>query len=101
VGSPLVATDTQLHNVNGNVTEWRYTPEKNAYWPQFKWERLRMTMTLSDADSPYTIPAGDRLGVALGVERSNTPADAIPIMYDHPKYPTRIEVDTSTPIEGS
>jgi prepilin-type N-terminal cleavage/methylation domain-containing protein len=100
-GSPLVATDTQLHNVNGNVTEWRYTPEKNSYWPQFKWERLRMTMTLSDADSPYTIPAGDRLGVALGVERSNTPADAIPIMYDHPKYPTRIEVDTSTPIEGS
>ena len=49
---------------------------------------------------PYTIPTGDRLGVALSVERGNTPADAIPIMYDHPKYPTRIEVDTDTPIEG-
>ena len=26
--------------------------------------------------------------------------DAIPIMYDHPKYPTRLEVDTTTPIDG-
>ena len=25
---------------------------------------------------------------------------AIPIMYDHPNYPTRIEVDTTTPIDG-
>jgi len=38
--------------------------------------------------------------VALSVERNGTPADAIPILYDHPTYPTRIEVDTSTPIEG-
>jgi len=30
----------------------------------------------------------------------STPADAIPVMYDHPSDPTRIEVDTSTPIEG-
>jgi hypothetical protein len=59
---------------------------------------LRLTMTFAGA--PYTISAGDRLGVALSVERSNTPADAIPIMYDHPNHPTRIEVDTSTPIDG-
>ena len=38
--------------------------------------------------------------MALSVDRGNTPADAIPIMYDHPNYPTRIEVDTKTPIEG-
>jgi len=100
-GSPVVATDTQLTNVNGGTAYWKYTPDKNAYWPQFKWERVRMAMTLSEADTPFTIPAGDRLGVALGVERSNTPADAIPIMYDHPLYPTRIEVDTSTPINAS
>jgi hypothetical protein len=50
--------------------------------------------------APYKIPAGDRLGVAISVERSNTPADAIPIVYDNPSYPTRIEVDTSTPIDG-
>jgi hypothetical protein len=53
-------------------------------------------------EAPYTIAAGDRLGVALSVERNGTSAedDLIPIMYDHPTYPTRIEVDTSTPIEG-
>jgi hypothetical protein len=50
--------------------------------------------------APYTIPAGDRLGLALSVERANTPADAIPIMYDHPNYASRIEVDTNTPIDG-
>jgi hypothetical protein len=55
-------------------------------------------MTLNDA--PHTIPAGARLGVALSVERQKTPADAIAIMYDHPEYPTRIEVETSTPIDG-
>jgi len=46
------------------------------------------------------IPAGQRLGVALGVDPANTPADAIPVMYDHPNYPSRLEVDTTTPIEG-
>ena len=50
--------------------------------------------------APYTVPAGDRLGVALSVDPGNTDAEAIPIMYDHPNYPTRIEVDTTTPING-
>lgn len=97
-GSPPVATDTRLTNKVGSTAYWTYTPEKNASWPRFEWKKIRLTMTFNEA--PYTIPAGDRLGVALSVERSNTPADAIPIMYDNPKDPTRIEVDTSTPIEG-
>jgi hypothetical protein len=98
-GSPPVATDSLLTNKVGGTPHWTYTPEKNEYWPRFEWKKIRLTMTFNAA--PYTIPAGDRLGVALGVERKNTaPADAIPIMYDHPTYPTRIEVDTSTPIEG-
>ncbi|HEY8083223.1 MAG TPA: hypothetical protein VIE64_06665 [Solirubrobacterales bacterium] len=98
-GSPPEATDTQLTNKVGSTGYWTYTPEKNEYWPRFEWKKVRLTMTFNGA--PYTIPKDDRLGVALSVERSNTPADAIPIMYDHPNYPTRIEVDTSTPIEGS
>ncbi len=100
-GSPIVATDTQMRNTNGNTPYWYYKPEGGSpWWPQFEWKRIRLTMVITDADAPYTIPANDRLGVALSVERSNTPADAIPIMYDHPKYPTRIEVDTETPIDG-
>lgn len=97
-GSPLEATDTRLTNTNGGTPYWTYTPEGNVNWPQYEWKRLRLEMTFNNA--PYTIPAGDRLGVALSVERSNTPADAIPIMYDHPDSATRIEVDTSTPIDG-
>jgi hypothetical protein len=39
--------------------------------------------------------------VALSAERNNTPPEsALPIMYDDPDRPTRIEVDTSTPIQG-
>jgi prepilin-type N-terminal cleavage/methylation domain-containing protein len=90
--------DTMLTNTSGATPYWTYTPAANKAWPQEKWEGVLLTMTFNEA--PYTIPAGDRLGVALSVERTNTPADALAFMYDHPKYRTRIEVDTSTPLEG-
>jgi hypothetical protein len=50
--------------------------------------------------TPTEISANDRLGVALSVDPGNTDAEAIPIMYDHPNFPTRIEVNTTTPTEG-
>jgi type II secretory pathway pseudopilin PulG len=98
VAPSIVATDTQLTNRSGGLPYWTYTPGGNGLWPSGAWTRIRQTMNFNSA--PYTIDAGDRLGVALSVERANTPADAIPIMYDHPNYPTRIEVDTNTPIDG-
>ena len=97
-GSPIVATDTMLTNKSGGAAYWTYTPQGNGFWPRNAWTKVRLTMAFSG--SSYTIPAGDRLGLALSVERSNTPADAIPVMYDHPNYATRIEVDTNTPIDG-
>lgn len=99
-GTPpdIVATDTQLTEKTTSQPYWTYTPGGNGLWPSGAWERLRLTMNFNNA--PYTIAAGDRLGVALSVERSNTPADAIPVMYDHPDYPTRLEVETTTPIDG-
>ncbi len=97
--SPLVAKDSLLTNKVGSTDHWTFTPEGSELWPAGSWERIRLEMTFNGA--PYTIPADDRLGVALSVERSITsPADAIPIMYDHPRYQTRLEVDTSTPIDG-
>jgi hypothetical protein len=77
---------------------WTYRPEGNGYWPRNYWAKIRLTMEFQEA--PRVIPANRRLGVALSVDRANTPADAIPIMYDHPNYPTRLEVDTKTPLEG-
>jgi len=93
-----VATDTQLTNKVGATAYWTYSPEGGSYWPRNSWAKVRLTMAFNGA--PYTIDEGNRLGVALADERNGTQADAIPIMYDHPNYPTRIEVDTSTPIEG-
>jgi len=97
-GSPPVATDTMLTNSKGGAGYWTYSPAGGEYWPRYSWTKLRLTMTFNGA--PYEIPAGDRLGLALSVERNGTAAEAIPVMYDHPSHPTRIEVDTSTPIEG-
>lgn len=96
-GSPPVATDTLLTNTSGGTAYWTYTPSKGANWPS-EWTKVRLTMTFSGA--PYTIPAGDRLGLGISVERAGTTTEALSFMYDHPVYPARIEVDTSTPIEG-
>jgi type II secretory pathway pseudopilin PulG len=93
------ATDTLLTNTSGGTPYWTFTPKSDSgYWPRGAWTTLRLKMTFNEA--PLTIRAGERLGIALSVERGNTPADAIPIMYDHPLYATRIEVDTTRPIEG-
>jgi len=50
-------------------------------------------------------PDGDefvdqRLGLALSLERAGTQGDAVSILYDHPSYRSRIEVATTTPLEG-
>jgi prepilin-type N-terminal cleavage/methylation domain-containing protein len=81
----------------GNAN-WEYTPEENEFWPRNAWTKVRLTMEFPSA--PYTIHEDHRLGVALSVDPGNTEAEAIPIMYDHPNYPTRLEVDTTTPTQG-
>jgi type II secretory pathway pseudopilin PulG len=77
---------------------WTYTPQGNGYWPRNSWTKVRLTMEFQEA--PRTIDEGNRLVLGLSVDRANTPADAIPVMYDHPNYASRLEVDTKTPIEG-
>jgi type II secretory pathway pseudopilin PulG len=92
--------DTILANAKGGTGYFTWTPgaEYNFKWPT-GWGRVRLTMDF--LSPPYTIPEGDQLGVALSVERANTLAvEAIQVMYDHPQYPARLEVDTNTPIEG-
>jgi hypothetical protein len=51
-------------------------------------------------NGPVKIEKGQRLGLALSVERANTQGDAVSILYDHPNYRSRIEVATTTPLEG-
>ncbi|HEY2335391.1 MAG TPA: hypothetical protein VGH58_10340 [Solirubrobacterales bacterium] len=97
-GESTVAKDALLNSAETGLGYWTYTPQGNGFWPRSAWTKVRLTMEFPSA--PYTVPAGDRLGVALSVEPGNTDAEAIPIMYDHPNYPTRIEVNTTTPTEG-
>lgn len=98
-GESTVATDSLLNDKATSYGYWTYDgPQGNKFWPRNAWTKVRLTMEFPGA--PYTIPTGDRLGVALSVDPSNTDAEAIPIMYDHPDYPTRLEVDTTTPTEG-
>ncbi len=93
---PLEEKDTMLTDSKEGSLYWTYTPEGNGYWPRNSWAKVRLTMEFA----PQSIEEGHRLGVALSVDRANTPADAIPIMYDHPNYQTRLEVETKTPLEG-
>jgi hypothetical protein len=91
--NPLVETDEWLTNKVTGTDHWAY--EGNPYWPRNVWTKVRLTMEFA----PHFIEPAHRLGVALSVDRENTPV-AIPIMYDHPEYPTRIEVDSQTPLQG-
>jgi type II secretory pathway pseudopilin PulG len=90
-------TDTFLTEKSKGLPYWTYSPGGTTWWTG-KWEKVRLTMEFSG--SPYTIAAGERLGVALSVERANTGGEALAIMYDHPKLPSRLEIDTNTPIDG-
>jgi uncharacterized membrane protein YgcG len=85
-----------LVNKATGLTYWTYTPQGNGFWPRSAWTKVRLSMEFT----PTEILAKDRLGVALSVDPGNTDAEAIPIMYDHPNFPTRIEVNTTTPTEG-
>jgi type II secretory pathway pseudopilin PulG len=96
-GSPPTAKDTFLTDkVTGN-SYWTVAGEGSGVWWRSEWHELRKTLTFN---GPKAIPAGDRLGLALSVERSGTGEDALAILYDHPNYRSRIEVDTTTPLSG-
>ena len=59
-----------------------------------EWTRYRFSLTFSQT----TLAATDRLGIAVSVDRSGTPADTIQVLYDHPNFQSRLEVVTSTPV---
>ncbi len=96
-GSPPVATDTMIVDKSTSLPYWTRTPEGTGQWWRFEWKEDRVPMKFT---GPITVPAGDRLGLALSVERSGTGGDALAILYDHPNHRSRIEVDTTTPLSG-
>jgi type II secretory pathway pseudopilin PulG len=91
-------SDEMIRDREGGAEYWTFVPSGgNKYWPSGKWEEVTKTLTFN---GPVEIAKGARLGLALSVERAGTQGDAIAILYDHPQYRSRIEVDTTTPLEG-
>jgi type II secretory pathway pseudopilin PulG len=95
-GSPT-PEDNYLSNREGGASYWTYQPTQgNGEWWRNEWHEVQLTMQFN---APVTIAQGDRLGVALSVDAS-TQGDGIGFLYDHPDYRSRVEVDTTTPLEG-
>jgi len=98
--SGATATDTRFTNTGGGAVfgngqpYFGWSPAGNGNWPRFAWTKVRLTMNFTG----LTIPAGQRLGMALSVDRQITPADSIPVLYDHPSNAARLEIDTTTPL---
>jgi prepilin-type N-terminal cleavage/methylation domain-containing protein len=61
-------------------------------WP-LSMRRVTFTFNLGDADS---IPAGNRLVLALHLRAES--AHDVALLYDHPLYPSLLEVATPTPL---
>ncbi len=109
-GTPPVATDTAIYDSSNPSNP--YFSYSLATWPRnvssdpLVWQKVRLTLNFNPAQvvagqAQGTISAGKRLGVALSSERVGTSFDAgLQVLYDHPNYPTRIEVDTTTPIDA-
>jgi hypothetical protein len=48
--------------------------------------------------SSTTAATGQRVGFEVAVRRNGTTGDVLEFMYDHPDYPSRREVKTTTPL---
>jgi len=92
------ATDERFRNAETTNLYWTYSSQGTGSWPRTAWTKLRLTMKISGAQE---INTDERLGLALSVDAGTTPAEGLQIMYDHPDYASRLEVDTTTPIEGT
>jgi type II secretory pathway pseudopilin PulG len=80
----------------GTATDVVFDSDSFLTSPQLsdEWTRYRFSLTFPAT----TIASTARLGLAISVDRSGTPADTIQILYDHPDFQSRLEVVTSTPV---
>jgi type II secretory pathway pseudopilin PulG len=92
VAGITTATDTRLIDLT-NPPNAFFVFTKNP-WPSGAWSRERFTMNFA----PTAVAPGQRIGLGLAVRRNNTSGDYLQFMYDHPDFPSRLELKTTTPI---
>jgi hypothetical protein len=82
-----IPTDIPVLNAQ-SVVNTQYT---DSTWPT-DWTEIAVPITF--ASLPTFIP-GDRIGLAIHVERANTGNDGLEFMYDHPSFDSRLELTTN------
>jgi type II secretory pathway pseudopilin PulG len=82
--------------VNGNVVDTMIDEDQFTVspWPSSNWERVRIPLAFGST----TVGPDQRLGLAISIERGETPAETVQILYDHPEAQSRLEVKSPTPI---
>jgi hypothetical protein len=90
---PASGSDSLL--VNANDPPNAYFTYSDGTWPTGPaFEPILLKMEFAQT----TIEAGNRLGLAIVLERQGTSGDVIEFNYDHPDERSRLEVLTSTPL---
>ena len=97
-------TETESGGTITGVTDSVITTVQPSYgaWPSGSWGELTVQMPFSALTLPAAATSGtiqrERLGLALGLEKSGSPSDQIMINYDNVDLESRLEVETTTPI---
>jgi hypothetical protein len=94
-----VPGDTFAVNLDqgGNPAYFRYA---RGTWPTTAWSEVPITLDFAALNAQGAldklhVPAGSRLGVAIGVEGQGTsPNTGLQFMYDAPTFDSRLELDT-------
>jgi hypothetical protein len=90
----LFSRETNVHGETVDVPIADATTFAESRWPIGAWGRVTVPVSF-----PLTrIGPGERLGLALSVERGGTGADALQFLYDHPDFDSRLELETVTPL---
>ena len=89
----LPPTDVRLIDTD---TLNSYFTSTSSSWPSGDWRKLRVPMSFA----PSAIIPGQRLGIAIGLEKSASPSDQSMFQYDQVELDSRLEVETTTPLAG-
>ena len=89
LGQPV---DTPIITVSGSLT---YFQHSQSSWPT-QWTEISVPMEFI---APGTILPGERIGLMMTAERAGTGNDGLELMYDHPSFESRLQLQTDRALE--
>ena len=100
IGSVNLTVDLPVVNT-GNVLNPTYFEYSQNPWPT-QWTEVSVPMEFMAVDStgalePLHLAEGSQLGMTIMVKKTGTePGSALELMYDHPNYESRLEVESES-----